>query len=110
MAELFPRRDRRMSLGEAFSRLIKRMIEEEFRPEKVEVVADVGPLGGTYYIEMVLPRKEEEIEYRLTEIVNEVEMSFYTPTTFQIEKNGEKYVVRALYASPEARAYAAAWG
>jgi len=96
-----------MSLGEAFSNLIRRMIQEEFSPEKVEVHADFSPLGGTYYIEMVLPKKEEDVEYRLTEIVNEVEMNFYVPTSFQMEKDGEKYVVRALFATSEApRAFA----
>jgi len=93
-------------LGEAFSKLIKRMIEEEFGPERVEVHADLNLFGGTYYVEMILPRKEEDVEYRLTEIINEIEMNFYLPTSFQMEKDGDKYVVRALFVSPEVpRAY-----
>ena len=90
-----------MSLGKAFSNLIKRMIVEEFDPRKVVVEADFSPLGGTYYIEMVLDRKVDDIEYKLTEIVNEIELRFYVPTSFQIEKDGDAYVVRALFSSSE---------
>ncbi len=88
-----------MSLEQAFSSLIRRMIEEEFKPEEVKVEVHYTPLGGSYYIEMRLKEKPEEVEYRLTEIVNEVELSFYSPTSFQIEKEGEEYVIRASFVS-----------
>ncbi len=90
-----------MSLEQAFENLIKRMIEEEFRPEEVKVEVTYSPLGGSYYVEMKLKEKPVEAEYRLTEIINEVELSFYTPTSYQIEKVGEEYLVRASFVSTQ---------
>ena len=90
-----------MSLEQAFENLIKRMIEEEFKPEEVKVEVSYSPLGGSYYVEMKLKEKPEDVEYRLTEIINGVELSFYSPTSFQIEKAGEEYVVRASFVSAQ---------
>ncbi|ABU81482.1 hypothetical protein [Ignicoccus hospitalis] len=96
-----------MSLGEAFSKLIERMVVEEFHPKSVKVIAEPSPFGGTYYIEMTLDELPEDVEFRITEIVNEVEFSFYMPTSFDVEKDGDSYKVRALFVSSgEEGAYA----